>query len=505
MYANTCQTITIQSIFNSTLIFIIGCLSTSMAQEYIYCNNASSCIGDTIINTGSALVYARGYKSLFGPTTFVAVQGNNARVYCNGAFACNAILNIQSNYISCYGSNSCSNISSGSHNLQILSGSDRVIHCVGSNSCEYSNLIGDPQVTNKIYCSADRSCNYAYFEGIQQIYIRGSYASNGAIFNTSGLNTVAISFRGHLSGFGATIICYLGTQCDIYCYGNGCFMLYIQCAQPCNIIKGSVNTIVPITNLSDLNVSTFNKLYNSVSNEIICNGIGVTNIFDNWQHVSGNITSHQEPICCRGDSSCANAENIQLNGTDLETDIISCSGDYSCYGLSLRITNINSVVYCTGSYSCYGRNIYAKDVYCLGQRSCSDSKIYYAENVYCGGYRSCHGADIYTNNNNANIYFLGYNSGGAADIYCNGNIDYYLFCGGSQSCTTTTFHCNGTAQCVVDSGCPEFPTHNPTTNPTSMPSNNPTNNPTALTLIPTINPTLTPTNIPTNLPTTHPV
>eukprot|EP01084_Bolivina_argentea_P218064 370123_1 len=507
------QNYSFMRIYKLILILVVSNVLPLISPADIVCNQASSCLGQTIVTTNGDDTFGNGYKSLYGPTTSITGTGNSACAFCSGSFSCDDIEFITvTDLIKCSGSNSCSNIN-GSRTLYI-SGSAACcidnIQCSGSNSCKYSNLRGGGTVEEHVhvYCGGDRSCNNAYFEEIVVLAVRGVYGFFGGVFNSSRLAyNPKIYLEGYYAGFGGTIICYPETNCTIMCYGNGCYMLYLQCLgiNNCIINKQSVDTIAPITNFSDLNTSILNTLsYNSeiltASNDAQCMG---QNVFDDWAEIRNGADiiingDNEGPICCRGEASCRNVTNIQFNTTPLDTtNYVVCSAENACQASG--IYNINGAVFCDGYLSCTAANIIAKNIYCLGEYSCRyGTNIFNVENVYCSGYYGCAESKI-SSSGDINIYLLGGASGYNLEIYCNDNDRCFIICGGYNACSSTTFYCNGTciAECVPNSGCPISLTVNPTAKPTINPTTTPT-------IIPSNAPSLTPSIAPTNAPSLTP-
>eukprot|EP01084_Bolivina_argentea_P256609 432090_1 len=507
----------------------------------IDCENKYSCIGYAISisidnccwpNGNGYEIRGYGYKSLYGRNTSINITSNEGHhTYCLGAFSCNDISFINTlSFISCWGSNSCSNINESQY--LDLAGSKSFgyqwITCLGSNSCKYSNLRSYYQANkNLVQCYGDRSCNYVHIKDISYIDVNGAYGLYGAIINTSGLiNNVSITLSSYYAGFGAHIICYPQIYCNINCMvDTGCYMLYIECLGISNCIINTTSnyTMNPITNSNNFNMTTPSNdiMYNSeiltISNDYKCNNQGTQNIFDNKdERYNGpdiviNIDNHG-PICCRGYQSCFNIDNIQFNTSSQDTtNIVICSGDTSCR--ESNINNINGDVFCEGLKSCLLSNITTNNnVYCFGMVSCYVSQLFDASNVYCSGSESCK-LSVIKSFGDINIYLLGKLSGDSSTIYCNNNDKCLIVCGGFKSCSSSTIiYCYGicTVKCSIDTGCPNiissyFPTLSPT-NQTYQPSNIPTSSPVTndQSISPTTNPSYYPTTNPSYYPTTNP-
>ena len=121
-----------------------------------------------------------------------------------------------------------------------------------------------------------------------------------------------VYLRGYQSGFGATIICEAGDSCDIFCFHNGCQMLYLECEQNsvCNITlnnNDSAITIPAIQNRNEYDYSVFDGAFSTLSNDELCNN-ALNFVFDNYLERT-QIIENSGPVCCRGDQSCKNAES----------------------------------------------------------------------------------------------------------------------------------------------------------------------------------------------------
>eukprot|EP01083_Nonionella_stella_P116109 344778_1 len=116
--------------------------------------------------------------------------------------------------------------------------------CHGSSSCSYSN--SHAYTTDG---SANKCCTSSRFTSVQRVDARGAFAYHNTTINA--LNNSNIVMRGYQAGFGGTIYCASGDQCIIDCGGNACEMLYVDCPGNCTIKLASIDTIPPITNLTD--------------------------------------------------------------------------------------------------------------------------------------------------------------------------------------------------------------------------------------------------------------
>eukprot|EP01084_Bolivina_argentea_P019820 36850_1 len=300
------------------------------------------------VHVGSELVlskppiYGFGYKSLYGPSTSITTNkySHPNQVFCGGAFACAQISFINTQYfVDCYGSHSCANIDGLSYiNAEY-------VRCFGSNSCQNSNIIASENVG----CYGSQSCISTNLS-VPNIFGKGAYSLYESIidsrfvinFNSQTLN---VYLYGYQSGFGATIICRAGDVCNIYCYNNGCEMLYVECEEnsDCNILLNNNDasiTIPPITDMNEYDYTLYDIKH--VTNELCDNASNF--VYDNNNEHSGIIEINEQntgPVCCRGYLSCKNTVSIAF--TDIVSDIVVCSGSQSCEN---TIINTTKSVFC---------------------------------------------------------------------------------------------------------------------------------------------------------------
>eukprot|EP01084_Bolivina_argentea_P275490 469831_1 len=246
------------TLFMSIVLKLVPLLGRTQLG-YQYCYNAFECVGtEWVISNYNEKIYGLGYKSLYGPTTSITANYQTYDVYCAGAFSCAQISFIQYHfYVPCSGSHSCANI----NGLSYINA--KTVSCSGSNSCENSHIIAWQNVN----CQGSQSCIYTNITA-PLVYGSGAYSLYASMIDSLLVtdNTLKIYLRGYQSGFGATIICRTGDICNIYCYNNGCEMLYVECEQNsnCNILLNNNDpsiTIPPITNINEYNYSSYDIKY----------------------------------------------------------------------------------------------------------------------------------------------------------------------------------------------------------------------------------------------------
>eukprot|EP01084_Bolivina_argentea_P085566 154653_1 len=197
----------------------------------------SLCIAINLISLSLSASHT-DYKSLSGPSTS---SSGTSYVECGGAFACQSTLFITtSNHVYCTGSNSCANITGSSSSFIQTTGATMRIACLASNSCYGSHL---KTAGGAIQCYGDQSCAESNIEGSGYVYGTGAYSLVNSVIMSPGTNTTMhVDLFGYNAGFGANISCDYGDLCHINCYGNGCYMTYIDCKDKANGSNCIINT-----------------------------------------------------------------------------------------------------------------------------------------------------------------------------------------------------------------------------------------------------------------------
>eukprot|EP01084_Bolivina_argentea_P184181 317706_1 len=489
-----------------TIIKIIILVLLHDAAAIIYCNYPKAC--EDLTYTGSDTVYSTGYRGVYGTSS--SITSSSTSPQARSAFGFYDISTIiTSNNIDCRGDHGCAKVG------ELSAGSS--INAQGALAIAYSNITK----ANKIYSDGDQACAYSHIESTNVIHGRAAYSLlNARITTTKDIN---IYLRGHYAAYGATLHCNVGHECNIYCDGRtSCSMFYIICSGTCNVIKNSIDTIPPITNISQFNPSQDVLLYDSLSvtanKDAACSNQTNEWTFDIFQELKANITVSTSVgvMCCRSHGACSGTNITYLSPNK---DALVCSGWYCCSGEK----RINGDVLCTGGGACTGAAITTTEtLYCLGQVSCRNS-ILSASVVYCGGWKSCAPA-AFSNSGNLSIYLLGQEAGISSTVTCHDASDIYsIFCKGWHSCEGLTLsgNCDFYVECDADSLCPDgytmaptpAPTHLPTPAPTNIPTHAPSQYPSLApsyfpsntpSVAPTHSPTQPPSNTPTNVPTTDP-
>eukprot|EP01084_Bolivina_argentea_P207368 353811_1 len=514
------------AMFLLTSFFIVTAIVINKTYCYVHCFVAKECMQQVINDTG--LISIQGYKAAFTAKSITSIANT---IRCSGAFSCYNASSIYAHNgdIQCDGSHSCSYVSTISVNID---NTYAKIYCSASTSCHNTHFNAVPGVD----CLGDQSCSNSLFDNTSKIYGYGGYSLNNATINS--VHGLQVYFYGYHAGFGATLHCKLGHECNIFCGANGCSMLFVQCDGNCIITPNHIspNTADPIKNMLFFNLSALTTYYDSsaitTSNDELCDTVPTWTLDNRAEREDGaNIeVINGDPICCRGTQSCNRISIIQSNSVTQYP--IICSGKSACSHVN-HIINKDEII-CGGSFGCSYANISSNSIYCLG-RSCTSSNIYVTQNLFCSARFSCQYSSI-RSNGSINIYFIGYQSAEGTSIYCNVGDLCSVFCLGTLSCVSvSTMECLGNCivQCNIDTGCPPGyttnpsispstnPTDNPSISPTKYPSSSPTNNPSITpakwpipeptgfptkdpTPNPTDNPTPEPTGVPTNDPTHDP-
>eukprot|EP01084_Bolivina_argentea_P274170 467249_1 len=461
--------------------------------EY-HCDTETDCSSSIFTSADNA--WARGYKSLYQ-----SQQTITDHRLCYAALSCKQTINIDTNDISCHGYDSCSNVDSIS--------STNIIHGWAHSALVYSNMT----ISNAagLACYGDQTCSHStisQFVGNSTLSATGALSLFNATMNV--LNGVVnANFRGYYSGYQAIINCYDGTECNIYCYHNGCGGLLLNCygTAICNVNNKTYFALLPnktpTNDILFLNSSEITRL-----SEEQCSLQTDDKTFDVFQeHYQGAdimYVSDVGPICCRAVESCS---TTKISYDDPAASII-CSAIFSCqYSIISSTNDIN--IECSGAHSCDTAVIKISSlaagvgtIHCYGIYGCRLAKINKISTILCTGHASCYLSNITSNGSDISVYLNGRGAGYQATIICNEGDMCNIFCNTYNSCRQLQLYCYG--QCVVDCSqdihCPNITSSNPTLSPTEL-TGDPTFYPTTH---PTIDPTTDPTNMPTVIPTIYP-
>lgn len=461
-----------------SLLVTAYCFLCAHVQS-LSCNDAYECANSEVIAPGEEDIFCHGYFSCSNAAVISIadpVDPNSIYISCGGSFSCYqaVFLNASQIEVGCEGLYSCAMI----ENIN-LNGSD--LFCHGELSCFGSTITRlYASADGSISCTGDRSCANSTFTlgGGTSVTIYGHLAAQNSIFQTFGGGaggSIEISFFGRDSGDNVTIICGLGDDCTINCYGNGCNNVNATCisAGGCNLEK-SCNSAAELSSLcldafslnsiegmEDYTLPSLAQWYRDDSiyeyssdwdNSVVdCNktiggtATGVINC-NGYQECTdmylSTTSAFPGPICCSARSGCENAGNIT---SEIETGLfltaVRCDGYLSCAGLSshtgvilggggfggniyfsgYRSLDTTSVVKTTRSY----------DVFCTGETGCRYGKFRLVGNVYCMASWSCRYSDI----ENVNyVWSYGYYSLDYVEIR---NVTSNVYCGSYYSCTSS--------------------------------------------------------------------
>ena len=300
------------------------------------CHEYKSCMFGSL-KDGNSSIECYGYRSC--ERAFI-IKGDEIK--CLGSFSCYETTNIiGQRLISCEGLGSCANVESIS-GLGISSW----VRCYGELSCLNSTM----QDITSASCYGDHSC-------VDSQITSGSY--NRLYGNLAALNTVLYSnysdtyfyyFEGFESGYNATIICGDGHTCLVYCNGNSCKNLHLQCADNGNAlcvfdincinaqydeincpdgyqIPSDINEMPSLINVTMSTLENSRSVCNSSNYNINCDDYQDSKCYNQEISISTTYTNEPSTICCTGYQSCYNATNITTRGNDSSGDIdIRCDG-----------------------------------------------------------------------------------------------------------------------------------------------------------------------------------
>lgn len=216
-------------------------------------------------------------------------QTLNGITYCSGIASCQNAVIQTGYYTQCSGLYSC-------FKAEIIS-SD-TIDCDGIRSCESATL----QTSDALVCDGEKSCQYADIEAFN-IYGNGELSLYDAVIDSNDNNYIYVRVNGINAGKDATVICRSGKVCKIYCSGNGCDGLNLNClsGSTCSVTPSSctVNTdgavidgiTCPLWTIST-SLAQDEILYDE---QVVLNKNGLVKV--NTNYFSGLISSSLWSIC----------------------------------------------------------------------------------------------------------------------------------------------------------------------------------------------------------------
>lgn len=470
------------------VLFVLLHFGDSSNGQSISCNGEFECVDQTI-TSGDDNIFASGYKSISGIDTDIEVTDGGV-IYIQGGFGCHEIGYVNTDgFIHNNAANGVMSAGSlvvrGIYNYCSVGATDTIITSDGS----------------YVTCFADFTCKNSLIKASGNLKAQGFQSLHSAeIFSAT--NDPSIYFYGYYSGYNATITCESGDTCDIYCYGNGCYGLFLDChdAATCNVYNcnETINIACPIdvvdgtavtlpALLEDYQESDWLDMYNiSIYHDDICNNVTIATRYDDADDTTSNMGVTDISIgsgnflCCRAFVGCGGLDSIVISsGTDGGN--IICSGIYSCQNIGIIDVSLSplSGTYCTGRGSCRNTLIngswtgtsrdHGHDtsvVVCGAFDACSNGKVYNMNRLYCAGctstdiinvgnifvhtYRGADGATIYSNGNNAssseaslprvgiNVTFAAYQSGYNVAVYCAVGDVCNVYCHTNGACDATT-------------------------------------------------------------------
>lgn len=503
-------------VFLLSLLFGISSLAKA-SENIVQCHSEFSCSLQNIsITNGSIQCYGDhscSQSSIVIDTTSFESTSSKAYTYnleCHGSYSCfnTTTLSITSRNstnkslnINCYGLYSCANSQSISFSIinSIVNSSTpgNTIRCYGESACSNSTIYttDDTIIYVDTYKGIADSVVISQESG-SSIHMSGRLSGQNTLFYCSGSNC-KYGFYGTQSGDNSTIFCANYQSCQVWCYGNACNYLNLQCwnisdnsytkynAYANYGIKTNINnsctisvdceyaekseacpygfdsqvlistyessiafvysipSITSVTNDSTI-VTTRDNSEGICTNDDENGGINGYSIFCNDYYECSDRGSilrndtNNGTICCGGRYACANAENIITYAYALsQTDVgIRCDGNNACLSSSI-LSSTNGNIYKTGRSidSTSGNTIKCEncDIFCTAAYSCLKSRLINSRTVFCLGQFSCSISNI--SNITGNV-FIGTYYGNSRSII--DNVGGSVFCDGIGSCRATT-------------------------------------------------------------------
>ena len=199
------------------------------------CYDESQCVGASIVSTTEEKIECYGYRSCLNASTISTNAGEwyECSICCWGSYSCfNAnIIERSATSSTTYGEIWCGALLSCAF-VRNLHNPQGVVSCAGEQSCRGSTItLEDTTATleRHMECWADRSCMDANVTTRDKTTLRGHLSGLNGVFYSDD-DTVKYEFSGSHSGYNATIVCGVGHNCNVICYGNGCNKLTLVCS-----------------------------------------------------------------------------------------------------------------------------------------------------------------------------------------------------------------------------------------------------------------------------------
>ena len=418
------------------------CSESTVAGAYAYeCHGYESCISTNFSIDG--YLVCRGGLSCFGAklvsslvTEKYSDQGWGSE--CTGYGSCAMASQYESgNDLLCYSPFSCLNINT--KNCSLLYPGSTMIRMNGAQS-----FINSLFKSNNSYSGSVESNTRNV-----KIEIYGSFASYSSILYSNG-NNLDIFIGGYYSGYGLIINCdgnsangNRGDDCYIFCYGNGCVNITLNCCDNCQcstscsaesndcVISQSegsgtsdeseykYDAMVDVINgfihkhdedysllMQNLvlanNAENRNYVYNRIGkfNQTFCDSLYITDTSsDNSRRklgLNGTTSNKNGNLCCLGINACWHNEFYIESGSTMSENHFGnlyCLGMWSCYYLT--INNSSKNVYSMAEYAAIYSDIqFIGMALCSARKSCSNSTMKNGDLIVCDGAESCTNSNI---------------------------------------------------------------------------------------------------------------
>ena len=330
------------------------------------------------------------------------------------------------------------------------------------------------------------SCAYSNIDNTSLINGYGAYSLRNAKIES--INNLTVILQGFYSGYNLTINCQSDHDCQLRCFGNGCYNTLFICNinASCSILGGcedddSIDCPIFIDyngNVSNTSIATYyhrliddaDNINENINNDLLANGINLTaiiyynsidlsNIINNECDMNENSLNYDETE--EGAQTMINNSYCQSNQTSTNRNNnhesisgpICCRAYQSCRTSTISQYAINWQYTYNYSYNDTKDWIWDANNTINGTNftnitdynysySYNESLTYTISNdnnniLVCSGANSCYGGDINLINGDAKVFCDGQEScQNATILFENGGT---LYCGGWAACADGNF------------------------------------------------------------------
>lgn len=162
-----------------------------------------------------------------------------------------------------------------------------------------------------LYECVPQACARAEFKGTMNIGAHGAYSLANAYIESAqpdGATQFTLSLYGHHAGYGARVHCKTNHTCRIYCAGDACENLLLDCDGTC---YRNSSTSVDFTSPDGLKYANLDDYAHQINVQCENNQHFVFDAYrETWMEAL--IDSGNDPLCCRGYQSYVYIEIIVL-------------------------------------------------------------------------------------------------------------------------------------------------------------------------------------------------